>query len=141
MGMYTGLVFEAKIREEYQWILEELFSGHNWEEINHPLAQKWGAKMRSGHIPFGGSAYLDDWSADKLYEISGTQQSTYEDGILYCQCSLKNYDQEIEFFLEQILPHLIEEQVTAYYKYEEWEDEDEVLVLPLHDIFEEEILL
>ena len=119
MGMYTGLRFEAKLKPFVADAIELVLSEQNLYSLWDPLAgiisidQKWLDVGRKDFIPFGSMSYMpDDWvHRNDIYRFSQKW---------FVCCSLKNYEGEIESFLDLVLPFLIDEPCDVEVLYEEW---------------------
>ena len=122
MGMYTELVFACELKKEVPGevieLLEFMVGKTNIEPMtpNHPLFgnTRWRMMLKSDSYYFDG----DTHSTIRFDKIS---QSHY----LTIRCNLKNYDSEIELFLDWIKQYvdLIEDypEFKGYYLYEEAE--------------------
>jgi hypothetical protein len=114
MGHYTGLRIRAVVKEELRKHIEILHWDSSWDrmlmyhrdvggdKILENALKAWIERDRCQFIPFGAVAYMpSDWG-DNVREING------KTGVWEFCCSLKNYDKTIEYFLENLLPLLIE---------------------------------
>lgn len=135
MGMYTGIRFKGYVKPEFRDGFDAIALNGEWEEHNNPILSGFGEIWRSGFIPCGLLSYMPDcWeSHDDSYEIyssewfesakdtDGFERSYDEDtGYWTFQCSLKNYESEIEQWFK-IVPYFIEKIEHLEYFYEEWE--------------------
>ena len=112
MGMYTQLVINTKIRDDISNeiinILAFLFNG---EELNEDIipehkffkCQRWELIGRCGYI------------------LSATSQ--YKGGYLFSKSELKNYNNEIELFIDWLKPYICEysDEFIGYWLYEEYD--------------------
>ena len=109
MGMYTGLRVKAKIKEDFLQQLENVLSAWDtgsWEGpwavvdfVKFPFVENFSKMGRSSMIPYGAVCYMpDDWE----------YVNTFEDGVWTFCCSLKNYNSEIEIFLNDVLVNIAE---------------------------------
>lgn len=127
MGMYTGIRFKGIVKEEFRDKFEDIAMSGEWNESDVPEFKKFGNISRSGFIPCGVLAYMpDEWEEepfDKWYNGIPTDgfERTYnkETGRWTFQCSLKNYENEIETFFE-LIPFFVESIEHLEYFYEEW---------------------
>lgn len=139
MGMYTGLRFKGIVHKDYYELFDEVVNkGTCWDELidKFPFIEPYANEGRANMIPHGSLSYMpDDWE-----EKDGTQNEYGHDnyvptnnfdtqfntstGYLAFQCSLKNYQGEIEKFFEHILPIVLEESHHIEYFYEEWDCSD-----------------
>jgi hypothetical protein len=134
MGMYTGIYFKAKLKPLALIAIETAYRELDFSEEQYdfwlivnkifPISRDWLSVGRRHFIPMGGLSYMPpEWQDYKMTDgISG-------DTWTVC-CSLKNYDGEIESFLEGVLPFLIEERCTIIYLYEEWDNPKYIEVYP-----------
>jgi hypothetical protein len=125
MGMYTGIRFEAELKP---FIADAMRLAKNSDDFWLTLSRvtyipdDWLKIERRYFIPFGSVNYMpDDW-----HEKDGIPTGNLWD---VC-CSLKNYGDEIEFFIQNVLPHLILEPCHVEYLYEEWSESSTTTVLP-----------
>lgn len=102
MGMYTGLILDCYLKEETFWSWWDIIL-YLTDRANNPLPgilpkHPFFECKRWREIGAGGSAYLDeDFPANSTFKDLGEEQ--YH---LHISCNLKNYDKEIERFLEWI---------------------------------------
>lgn len=136
MGMYTGIRCKVIIKPEYRDEFEFLNSPdiqYEWEESNLDFLKEYGKYSRATFIPRGSLSYMpDSWEIVPKKEngdydwfraeaTDGFDRSfDKETGLWSFQCSLKNYDNTIEHFFENILPEITEEIIHLEYYYEEW---------------------
>ncbi|WP_252249156.1 hypothetical protein [Clostridium sp. VAP23] len=132
MGMYTGFRFKGIIKAEYRGDISRMLDGCDWSECVSPVLQNFDKVDRSHFIPFGTICYMpDSWEEDtgekdKYGEIlkaaHGFERYFNKDtGLLCFQCSLKNYESTIEYFIEKIIPVICDELIHCEDLYEEWE--------------------
>ena len=96
MGDYTGLRGKIKIKKEMHDKINNLVHAQatDWGDIL-PSENVFLADWRNMFIPYGAICYMpDDWNGSV----------EYNNGILYFSCSLKNYNNTIEKFIEHVLP-------------------------------------
>lgn len=128
MGMYTGLRFKGIVKEEFRSEFENIALSGDWIESNNYVFRQFGNNSRAVFIPCGALSYMpDEWEEapyDKFRNGVPTDgfDRTYnkETGRWTFQCSLKNYNDTIEEFME-IVPYFIEEVEHAEVFYEEWQ--------------------
>lgn len=109
MGMYTGLRVKAKIKEEFvkelRKVIVEGESGRfsePWKNLDFakfPFVKRFSEMGRSGMIPYGAICYMPD---------SWEYENNFENGVWTFCCSLKNYNSEIEVFLNEVLVNIAE---------------------------------
>jgi len=121
MGHYTALKVEnARLTEIGAKIVKDLHEAphdrNRWEWVadlypHFPFLKDWSKKSHCDFFPFG-SSWIEikaEWSLNE--------------GIWSFVCSLKNYEGEIEYFLEFVLPNLIETPTFAFTK-NDMQDDD-----------------
>jgi hypothetical protein len=105
MGMYTELVFKAQILDDIPdqayAVLQHLFNGGELPRDlpNHPLFQcsRWnsiGSGCSFYHVPFSLSRY------------DHPNRPKEKDGYIFSRSDLKNYEQEIDKFLDWVNPYI-----------------------------------
>lgn len=124
MGMYTELnigvqiVNNEKAIKKLNYMLNE---SDKDIQIEHPLfdnERRWRYMLKCD------SYYFDSQADSKLY-----RDDLYEDDPMYflnVRCNLKNYDDEIELFLDWLCPYIITEGFLGYMRCEE--DESPTLI-------------
>jgi len=136
MGMYTGLRCKMIVKEEYREELQRLHSeGYEWESSDIDFMRGFGRLGRASFIPCGSLSYMPDEWEDVPLDKNGNKdywkatatdgferQFNAETGYWSFQCSLKNYENEIEAFFEEVLPEIAESIEHLEYYYEEWTD-------------------
>jgi hypothetical protein len=121
MGMYTGVRAKVKVKPEAYHVVEQLVSGSYWEDIKtdsqeiRNMIEDWLIADRYNLIPFGVLSYMPWDDNDPEWAHS------FVDGIWTFQCSLKNYEDEIEYFFENILCYMITDIIHLEELYEEWD--------------------
>ena len=125
MGMYTGLRCKIKIKEEYVDALKELeFLNYEWSQHSMLEFKKFGEFDRATFIPCGALAYMPYcWEKLKIgKDIYDFRRNFNEESRIWTfQCSLKNYSDEIGYFIKNIVPLITEEIIHLEEFYEEWE--------------------
>ena len=119
MGDYTGLRFKGYVKPEYREDFESIAMEGEWQLSKHQLFRNFSyqAEFRASFIPCGVSCYMPtQWNEpcefDRCYEA--------DTGQWVFQCSLKNYNEEIEKFMNMI-PAFIETLEHLEVRYEEWQ--------------------
>lgn len=124
MGMYTGFKVKCKIKPKYDAAITKLHDHDfdRWEDVaklypDEDFLAEWAKVGRSSFIPFGSMCYMDDtWSEESFSNYDSTSREwSFE-------CSLKNYENEIENFLMNVLWRLAEEIYVCESQYEEARD-------------------
>lgn len=137
MGMYTGVRFKGYVKPEFRKIFKKIALSGEWKNSKDEVFAEFGKLNRAVLIPCGTLEYMpDEWEEDFLDENGEKVISFWNfykqkptDGFdLYYsevtgywtfQCSLKNYEFEIEQWIE-ILPYFIEKIEHLEVFYEEW---------------------
>jgi hypothetical protein len=127
MGMYTGIRFKGYVKPKYRKVFENIAMNGSWNESEDKVFKKYGQIGRSGFIPCGCLSYMpDEWESEPFDEYGdGTPTDGFErtwneeTGYWTFQCSLKNYEDEIEEWFK-IIPYFIEKIEYLEYFYEEW---------------------
>jgi len=127
MGMYTGIRFKGYVKKEFRDSFENIALQGDWNESENKVFNNFGQIGRSRFIPCGSLSYMpDEWEKepfDKYYcgvPTDGFERTwNKETGYWTFQCSLKNYEDEIESWFE-IVPYFIEKIEHLEYFYEEW---------------------
>lgn len=124
MGMYTEFVMAAKLKKDTPKtvidILEFMMRDREDPPIDlpdHPLFQteRWGIMLCCDSAYFAGDTH------------SMLSKRKYDFGVEYTltiRCNLKNYDSEIEWFLDWISPYIDStyDGFIGYMLYEEYDD-------------------
>lgn len=108
--MYSNVKFEVKLKPEFVNNIHRLindFDNETWETIGFP---EYDSVSRSHFIPFGA---CDD------------HVNTLEGDIWKVSCSLKDYDDTIQSFLDLVGCHIFEEVISFTIKIESSEDWNE----------------
>lgn len=128
MGMYTGIRFKGYVKPEFRKEMSNIALTGDWNESTVPEFAEFGKIRRSSFIPCGALAYMpDEWEQAPYNEYHDGVPTdgfdrTYDEetGYWTFQCSLKNYEDEIESFFE-LIPFFIEKIEHLEYFYEEWD--------------------
>lgn len=127
MGMYTGLRVKVVVKEEYRDMIQKINNGAEWDEFTNefPFLSNYSKLDRAEFIPCGGLFYMpDNWIIGEYPNEKATdgfeRNIDMETGYWSFQCSLKNYNDEIEQFFEEVLSNIIESSEHIEYRYEEW---------------------
>lgn len=117
--MYTGLRFKGQVKEWFRKDFEKIALEGRWKESQHLIFSEFGeSSFRSDFIPCGALVYMpEEWENDKDFETTWNKETGY----WTFQCSLKNYRNEIENFMEMV-PIFVEKLDYLEYRYEEWGD-------------------
>ena len=114
MGMYTDLVMGVEISADPKVIQKLRYMLDNSEpdiNINHKL---FTDKTRWKFMLHCDSYYFDGQTDSKLI-----YDECVENYYLNVRCNLKNYDNEIELFLNWLCPYIKTEGFLGYMRYEE----------------------
>lgn len=128
MGMYTELVLSARIDLSDKGFLSDLdymvegnddpFSYQNkTQHILFRVSNRWHYMLRCDSFYFNGTTHS---------EIFKHEDSFAPAWYLTVRCNLKNYESEIEAFLDWLAPHISETGFLGYLRYEE--DDDPTLI-------------
>jgi len=116
MGDYTGVRFTAKLNELGARVADRLDKDPwpSWSDIAADTPEleipQWSKIGRRDFIPRGAVCYMPPEWGDNTRKVV--------DGVWDVVCSLKNYGDEIDVFLEEVLPQLITEPCTVEVLYE-----------------------
>lgn len=124
LGMYTGIRFKGIVKLEFRKEIIGIAMFGEWENTKPDFFREFGKLERSSFIPRGGLSYMpSEWEEGTFPNQRATDgfNKTYDEhtGYWSFQCSLKNYESEIEKFFE-IIPKFIEKIEHLEYYYEEW---------------------
>lgn len=125
MGMYTGLRFRGYVKPEYRGLIHSIMEGRvDWADCitQFPFLKDFAELPRSRMIPFGALAYMpDEWEDwGNILTSSFKRQFDSETGYWAFSCSLKNYDDEINTFLVDVVCEICSSTDHIEYLYEEW---------------------
>lgn len=129
MGMYTELHFNARLMDDTPEPIMELLrrmvegDGEQAEaRPDHPLfkTRRWTCMLNCN------SAYFDAETDSRI--AVEFEAETYERRLICVRTNLKNYDSEIEKFIDWITPYLAKDpgDFLGFYRYEE--DEQPTLI-------------
>lgn len=118
MGMYTGLRFKGYVKPQFRESFEEIAIKGEWEESKDKKFKEFSKLPRASSIPCGTlSLYAIEWEEDETFDRKYDKKTGY-----WCfQCSLKNYYDEIDNFIN-IIPYFIESAIHIEELYEESEE-------------------
>jgi len=118
MGAYTGLRCKIIIKEKYRNEINRLFLNDlNWCNSEVNLFKEFGNYTNADCIPYGTTRIPIVWENDaEGFDLSFNRKSGY----LSFQCALKNHDDTIEYFIENILSEIVEIIIHLEVFYEEW---------------------
>ncbi len=124
MGMYTGLSFIGYVKPEMREDLTTVLQctdgkASGWTKAKNETLKIFGEEVkRSFAFPWGALSYMPD-SWDKY----GDNHDYFDGERFIFTCSLKNYDDEIEYFMTNIAPELCS-VYAAIEHYEELDDDE-----------------
>ncbi|MED1125179.1 hypothetical protein [Bacillus atrophaeus] len=130
MGMYTGLRCKAIIKPEYREEMKHIAEQeYEWSDSNLDFMKEYGKVSRATFIPRGALAYMPDkWEGPPFGRFGdGVPTDGFgrnfdpDTGLWTFQCSLKNYDDTIEYFMDHVLSRISEKVIHLEYYYEEWD--------------------
>jgi len=130
MGEYTGVRCKVIVKEEYRPMIAELMTRYlDWEDFvdEFPFLEEYANLSRASFIPFGSLCYMpSSWETDpdspsQSTATDGFDSRFYEHtGLWTFQCSLKNYQDEIEIFFDQVLSKIAASVIHLEKYYEHW---------------------
>lgn len=130
MGMYTGLRCKVIIKPEYREEMAYMDSiNYEWEQSNLDFMREYSKDYRATFIPCGVLSYMPSSWEEEPFDRFGIGFPTDgfstdfdpETGLWSFQCSLKNYEDTIENFMENVLTRIVERVIHLEYYYEEWD--------------------
>lgn len=134
MGMYTGVRFKGYVKPGFRSKFENIALNGEWFNNSDYVFNNFGYFGRSSFIPCGSLSYMpNEWETydstlrryssewyNSAKDTDGFERTwDAETGYWTFQCSLKNYENEIEEWFK-ILPYFIESIEHLEYYYEEW---------------------
>lgn len=123
MGMYTAMVFVARVKPDMISCLPDNSSLDtrlgSWSRFKerHPDIDL-PARINVGYIPFSADSYNECDIANLLRRLGNKSRGATDDEWVVA-CDIKNYEGEIQFFMERILPLFLAEPCLVYSRYEE----------------------
>ena len=127
MGMYTELVMAVRIDSDEEKVINTLkYMLEEGDDKNCDFDHKLFVTDRWKWMLLSDSYYFDGETDTKLI-----YDHILDGYILNVRCNLKNYDREIELFLEWIAPHVHTNGFVGYMRYED--DEDPTLIYIEYD--------
>ena len=115
MGMYTGLRFKGVVKEQFREGFEEIALDGAWGDSADERLRGFANDCRASFIPCGALSYMPWYDDDE--EFARTYDT--KTGVWTFQCSLKNYNDTIEAFLD-LVPYFIENVEFCEVLYESW---------------------
>ena len=129
MGMYTGVRCKVIIKKEHRDEMNRLHDELNymWDESTLDFMKEYGDYSRATFIPRGCLCYMPDSWEKEPYDKYGDGVPSdgfetnfdFDCGLWSFQCSLKNYDSTIEYFIENVLSKIVEDIIHFEVFYEE----------------------
>jgi len=106
MGTYTGLRCKVIVKENYRQLIDYITNVGDWSDIiGIPFVEEFAKLNRSVFIPHGVLEYMpDSWEESTDFSNDFNNES----GLWVFQCSLKNYDNEIEQFFKLVLENIVD---------------------------------
>jgi len=119
MGMYTNFWGKIQLKPEYVEVFHKELFEDNYEGDEY--WDMWKRILPDGH-PYAGSS-RDTFIPRGYWHGSGDDQVLELVGdTLGFQCSLKDYDDTIELFIETVLPEI----ALTYYLYSQYEEDEHI---------------
>jgi hypothetical protein len=118
MGMYTGLrckvIIKPEFRKDFQMLSENLYK---WNSSNVDFIKEFSEVERNNFIPLGSvNSMPGSWEKAPYDKYgSGVPEDGFDrnfdanTGLWTFQCSLKNYEDTIEKFIEKVLKNVVQE--------------------------------
>lgn len=129
MGMYTGLRCKLIIKEEYRedmdTIVNKFDSTYGFRDnLKSELLKHFYFNIpRATSIPHGGvELCFPTWDEGDAYGFKNSFD--INTGLLKFECSLKNYEETIEYFLNNILTEICEQSFHIEVLYETWDNSE-----------------
>ena len=97
MGMYTELVLKAEIKEDAPKLVKDI--------LNFLFNAAKEPEEKPGHIFFTKPRWRYIGSCSSFYHVPFAL-SRYERNYLFSRSDLKNYDEEIESFIDWLKPYI-----------------------------------
>lgn len=116
MGDYTGIRLDGVVKKKFRKSFNDIAMRGAWELSTDTIFKEFGKLYRSIFIPCGALYYMPWDPDDTLF----ARRYSDETGEWVFQCSLKNYEGEIQAFFN-IIPYFMERVVIEYY-YEYWDN-------------------
>lgn len=133
MGMYTGVRMKVFVKPEFRELIQSINRGAEWSDFidEYPFLNHYASFGRAGFIPRGTLCYMPDSWEDIPKDAKGKpdyfkakatdgfeRKIDINSGLWTFQCSLKNYEREIECFFAEVLPNIIEsaEHIETFYE-------------------------
>ena len=120
MGYYTGFRFIGLLKQKYEKDITSIFDERDCDENcwvkfakKYPFAKKYSENPRCEFLPFGFNdlpRILGNFQRHNEFIEDGNM---YEDGVTWnFACSLKDYDNTIELFLQDIASEICEKYIA-----------------------------
>lgn len=129
LGDYTGLRVKVTVKEEYRHMIQAINKGAEWNDFaeQFPFLSSYAKQDRAEFIPCGSLCYMPfSWETGEYPSEVATdgfeRNIDMETGYWTFQCSLKNYEGEIQHFFNGVLPNIISESEHIEYLYEDWDE-------------------
>lgn len=109
MGNYSIIRFKGFVKPEFCTTFSDIAVNGNWKDSVDTVFKKFGELGRSRLIPTGGDDGMPtSWKDERKTESQGFLLNwDSQSGYWAFQCSLKNYEDEIEHWFD-ILPYFID---------------------------------
>lgn len=131
MGMYTQLTLNVRLKpncwlynvlnlmmendvDDDSYKSTEIKSYIKYGKLgNHSLfrTDRWKWML------YGSSAYFEEWAEPKLSYNEESEELNFS-----CCFNIKNYENEIQLFLDFLAPFILNRGQIGTYRYEEWEE-------------------
>ncbi len=115
MGMYTGIRFKGYVKPKFRNGFDIIALNGDWDKHPDSIFNDFGSVYRSSFIPCGSLSYMpDEWDDNEDFARTWNPETGY----WTFDCSLKNYEGEIQQWLA-MLPYFIDSIEHLEYYYEE----------------------
>lgn len=129
MGYYTGLRFKGIVNPSFKDMIKGINNGENWTNWSskHEIIEEFSKRSRADFIPNGISGSFSDFWEEGEFPNQEAGEGfgegfNYDTGYWAFQCSLKNHEGDLTFFLEKVLPLIAESSEHIEVFYEEWSE-------------------
>ncbi|MHB0801533.1 hypothetical protein PVK73_18195 [Bacillus thuringiensis] len=125
--MYTGLRIKAIVKSDFRKMINKINNEEAYfsEYVNQfPFLNKLAKTRRFDLIPTGTTEYMPtDWLTGEYPNEQATdgfeRNIDMNTGLWIFQCCLKNYDSEVDIFLNDVLVNIIESSQHIETRHEE----------------------
>lgn len=131
MGMYTQLILKVRLKPN-RWLynvlnlmMENDTNDESYKDIEIKRFVKYGrlgdhSLFRTNRwkwMLYGNSAYFEEWAEPEVIYNKESDEIEFS-----CCFNIKNYENEIQLFLDFLAPFILDRGQIGTYRYEEWEE-------------------